>query len=112
MLILREILLRNDRRRAGAALRRRGPADAERRTGPVDRRRTLRYAGMGLFCLGLAVPARAQIYTWRDANDHLVLSNRPNPAAGTVQRTFAVPLAPTVRATRAIVESRSLLTTS
>jgi soluble lytic murein transglycosylase-like protein len=62
---------------------------------------------MGLFCLGLAAPARAQIYTWRDANGQLVLSNLPNRPAGAPQRTFEVPRAATVRATRAVVESRS-----
>ncbi len=106
---MHEIFIKNDRRQAGAEPRRRGAANAERRSGLVDRRRTLRYAGMGLFCLGLAVPARAQIYTWRDANGQLVLSNLPNRPAGAVQRTFVVPQAPTVRATRAVVESRSLL---
>ena len=62
-----------------------------------------------MFCLGLAAPARAQIYTWRDANGQLVLSNLPNRPAEAVQRTFVVPQAPTVRATRAVIESRNLL---
>jgi soluble lytic murein transglycosylase-like protein len=74
-----------------------------------DRRRTLRFIGAGVFCLGLAAPARAQIYTWRDANGQLVLSNLPNRPAEAVQRTFVVPQAPTVRATRAVVESRNLI---
>ncbi|MEO8258305.1 MAG: lytic transglycosylase domain-containing protein [Acidobacteriota bacterium] len=64
---------------------------------------------MGLFCLGLAVPASAQIYTWRDASGQLVLSNRPNHPAGATQHTYLVPKAPTVRATRAVIVSRSLI---
>ena len=61
-----------------------------------------------MFCLGLAAPARAQIYSWRDANGQLVLSNLPNRPADAVQHTFVVPQAPTVRTTRAVLQSRSL----
>jgi soluble lytic murein transglycosylase-like protein len=47
----------------------------------------------------LASPADAQIYAWRDANGTLVLSDRKlDPAA----RTFAVPDAPGIRATRPV----------
>jgi soluble lytic murein transglycosylase-like protein len=49
--------------------------------------------------LGTAAPARAQIYSWRDEKGTLVLSNR-RPAAGVDTRTYAVPRAQTVRATR------------
>jgi soluble lytic murein transglycosylase-like protein len=90
-------------RREGQLDRRQGGTDS------TDRRRCLRYVGMGLFCLGLAAPAHAQIYTWRDANGHLVLSNLPNHLAGAPQRTFDVSQAPTVRATRAVIASRNLL---
>jgi soluble lytic murein transglycosylase-like protein len=62
---------------------------------------------MALFCLGLAAPARAQIYAWRDANGQLVLSNLPNRLAGVPERTYDVPHASTVRATRSVGESRS-----
>jgi soluble lytic murein transglycosylase-like protein len=48
-----------------------------------------------------AVPASAQIYTWRDANGNLVLSDQ-RPSSETAARTFAVPKAPDVRATRAV----------
>ncbi len=49
--------------------------------------------------LAAATPARAQIYSWRDANGNLVLSGtRPS---GEVH-TYAVPAAETVRATRAV----------
>ena len=106
VLILKEILIKSDRRQLQPDRR---ADNVERRSGLRDRRRGLRYVGIGLFCLGLAAPARAQIYTWRDANGQLVLSNLPNRPAEAVQRTFVVPQAPTVRATRAVIESRNLL---
>ncbi len=44
--------------------------------------------------------ASAQIYSWRDANGTLVLSDRP-PASGTTAiRTFAVPKTDAIRATK------------
>lgn len=43
-------------------------------------------------------PAYAQIYTWRDANGNLVLSDKPHE--GAVERTFEVPTADSVRTTR------------
>jgi soluble lytic murein transglycosylase-like protein len=53
--------------------------------------------------LSLAVPASAQIYSWRDARGVLVVSNRrPTPAA----KTYAVPAAESVRATRYATEER------
>ena len=56
--------------------------------------------------LGLAAPATAQIYSWRDANGHLVLSDRP---LGPVERTYRVPNAASVRATRPPTSSNSAL---
>jgi soluble lytic murein transglycosylase-like protein len=50
-------------------------------------------------CLGAAVPAQAQIYSWRDANGNLVLSNR-RPEQPGLLKSYAVPQAETVRATR------------
>jgi soluble lytic murein transglycosylase-like protein len=41
-------------------------------------------------CLVTAEPAVAQIYTWRDAAGHLVLSNKPREGVGPVA-TYAVP---------------------
>lgn len=52
------------------------------------------------FVVGAVSIAHAQIYTWRDANGNLVLSNRPR--AGADVKTFAVPKASNVRATRSI----------
>jgi soluble lytic murein transglycosylase-like protein len=43
-----------------------------------------------------AVPARAQIYTWRDASGHLVLSNTPRTGEAPVA-TYAVPGSNTLR---------------
>ena len=56
--------------------------------------------------VGCASPAYAQIYSWRDANGHLVLSNR-KPAAGTETRSYAVPKADALRATRPAAAARS-----
>jgi soluble lytic murein transglycosylase-like protein len=55
--------------------------------------------------LGSAAPASAQIYAWRDANGHLVLSDRQ--AGGTQVRSYAVPKTQAVRATRPAAASRS-----
>jgi soluble lytic murein transglycosylase-like protein len=53
--------------------------------------------------LGLTAPAEAQIYSWRDSNGHLVLSNRrPDSSI----RTYAVPEAGTLRTTRYATEER------
>jgi soluble lytic murein transglycosylase-like protein len=41
--------------------------------------------------LAAAVPAEAQIYSWRDASGHLVLSNKPMNAASGEVTTYAVP---------------------
>ncbi|HKB09630.1 MAG TPA: lytic transglycosylase domain-containing protein [Vicinamibacterales bacterium] len=55
--------------------------------------------------LGSAVPASAQIYSWRDANGNLVVSDK-RPSSQTVTRTYAVPKATEVRATRAVATRR------
>jgi soluble lytic murein transglycosylase-like protein len=57
--------------------------------------------------LGLAVPAHAQIYSWRDANGNLVVSNRrPESATPASTKTYAVPKAERVRATRYAASDR------
>jgi soluble lytic murein transglycosylase-like protein len=58
--------------------------------------------------LGLAIPssASAQIYSWRDANGNLVLSNR-KPATPAELKSYAVPQTETVRATRSAPAIRS-----
>jgi hypothetical protein len=55
-------------------------------------------------CLCMSVPARAQIYSWRDANGTLVLSNRPHP--GATLRTYAVPETVGIRTTRMAAPER------
>jgi soluble lytic murein transglycosylase-like protein len=50
--------------------------------------------------VGCAAPAQAQIYSWRDANGNLVLSDR-KPAEASELKSYAVPKADTVRVTRA-----------
>lgn len=54
--------------------------------------------------LGLASPAAAQIYSWRDADGKLVLSDRPRDDKGAMN-TYAVLGAATVRATKPLVPS-------
>jgi soluble lytic murein transglycosylase-like protein len=64
------------------------------------RSKALRYLMIAV-CLGTAVPARAQIYTWRDGNGNLVLSNtRPASAAAAGVPSYTVPKAEGVRSTR------------
>jgi soluble lytic murein transglycosylase-like protein len=55
-----------------------------------------------------ASPAAAQIYSWRDASGNLVLSNN-KPVQANELRSYAVPEAKTVRATRFAASDRSRL---
>ena len=57
-------------------------------------------------CLGAAAPAHAQIYSWRDANGNLVLSNH-RTATSTEIASYAVPKAEGLRATRPFVAERA-----
>jgi soluble lytic murein transglycosylase-like protein len=52
-----------------------------------------------LLLLALVRPADAQIYTWRDANGTLVLSNVPQGGAAPAPKSFAVPASSGVRTT-------------
>lgn len=52
--------------------------------------------------LGLAAPASAQIYSWRDADGQLVLSDRPRPDQGGMN-TYAVKGSTSVRATKPLI---------
>jgi soluble lytic murein transglycosylase-like protein len=62
--------------------------------------------GIAFCLLGLSVPAHAQIYSWRDANGNLVLSNkRPGDAAPLP--SYTVPKAEGLRATRSVVAERA-----
>jgi soluble lytic murein transglycosylase-like protein len=56
--------------------------------------------------LGLAAQASAQIYSWRDENGHLVLSDRPS---GPVEHTYSVPKAESIRVTRPAAAKRTSL---
>jgi soluble lytic murein transglycosylase-like protein len=79
---------------------------ADRRIGASDRRTALRYLGLSVFCLGVAAPASAQIYSWKDANGNLVVSNRRQ--GGTFEvKSYAVPTAAKVRATRYVAADRA-----
>jgi len=57
--------------------------------------------------MGLAAPASAQIYSWRDANGNLVVSNRRQGSATYEQKSFPVPKAERVRATRYVSADRA-----
>lgn len=65
--------------------------------------RVLAPAGLVLTC---AVPAGAQIYTWVDANGNLVLADK-RPAPGVSLRTFPVPRAGGIHATREVPADRT-----
>jgi len=75
------------------------PASRIRRIGP--------FAAAAALLLGAAAPARAQIYSWHDANGSLVLSNRrPATSAGDL-KSYTVPKTDAVRATRFATAERS-----
>ena len=72
-----------------------------------------RFSPKGLRCvmfvsgLACAAPASAQIYSWRDANGNLVLSNRrPESAGPAATKTYAVPRADKILATRYVAAER------
>ena len=58
-------------------------------------------------CLTFAVPARAQIYSWRDDSGNLVLSNSARPSTDASVTSYAVGKADTVRTTRYVAPDRS-----
>jgi soluble lytic murein transglycosylase-like protein len=62
---------------------------------------------LSVLWLGLALPASAQIYSWRDANGNLVLSDRRPQAAGDAVRSYEVPKSQAIRATRYVAADRS-----
>jgi soluble lytic murein transglycosylase-like protein len=58
------------------------------------------FCSVAALCLGLAAPADAQIYSWRDADGRLVLSKRPIPGATKIPSFPVVTATGAVRATR------------
>jgi soluble lytic murein transglycosylase-like protein len=59
--------------------------------------------------LWVAVPAQAQIYSWTDANGNMVLSDK-KPLSGVSQiKSFSVPKADSIRATRYAANDRGRL---
>ena len=60
----------------------------------------------GVLCVGLAAPASAQIYSWRDGNGNLVVSNHRQGSAVDVP-SYPVAKAETVRATRYVAAERA-----
>jgi soluble lytic murein transglycosylase-like protein len=53
-----------------------------------------------LLCLAAALPAEAQIYSWRDASGTLVVSNKARTTGGSEGTTYAVRGASEIRTTR------------
>jgi soluble lytic murein transglycosylase-like protein len=60
---------------------------------------------IGLAALAVAAPTSAQIYSWRDANGNLVLSDQPRDDA--TPHVYDVPKATNVRATNYVPPTRS-----
>jgi soluble lytic murein transglycosylase-like protein len=58
-----------------------------------------------MLCLGLAAPVSAQIYSWRDANGNLVVSNHRQGATANAP-SYPVAKAERVRATRYVAADR------
>jgi soluble lytic murein transglycosylase-like protein len=71
-----------------------------------NKAKALRYLMIAV-CFGTAVPARAQIYTWRDARGNLVLSNKRPGTPTTLLPSYTVPKAEGVRTTRSAVAGRA-----
>ena len=65
----------------------------------------LSVAGIAL-ALGVAAPASAQLYTWRDANGLLVVSNTRQADGSAPVRTYTVSQSSAVRTTRYVAPSR------
>ena len=63
--------------------------------------------GMITVALGIAAPASAQLYTWRDANGHITVSNLRQPDGSAPTRTYSVSPSSSIRATRYVPPSRS-----
>ena len=86
---------------------------------PISRYRLGRLRAVGavslvaIVGLGLAAPASAQIYSWRDANGHLVLSNVRSGSSSASPSTRAkaspAPKAASARAVRAVTPSSNRL---
>lgn len=69
------------------------------RTGP---------AVLAALCLTLVpASASAQIYSWRDANGHLVLGNMPRSGAGQIVRSYPVPKSDVIRTTSQAASDRA-----
>lgn len=65
------------------------------------------YVFCAALCIGASVPVSAQIYSWKDANGNLVLSNRPAPPEAPSVRSYAVPRSEVVRTTRFVSSDRA-----
>src|SRR4051812_1581387 len=62
---------------------------------------------LAVLCLTLLpASASAQIYSWRDANGHLVVANTPRTGAGQIVRSYPVPKSETIRTTSRTTSDR------
>ena len=58
-------------------------------------------------CLATAVPAQAQLYSWRDATGNLVVSDQPRTNGEGPVTTYAVTPSASVRTTKPLTEAQS-----
>src|SRR5262249_34150492 len=70
--------------------------------------RISRWTAITVLAVLWSIPAHAQIYSWRDDNDRLVLSRTPR-AGATLIPSYPVATSRSVRATRAVDPQRSWL---
>jgi hypothetical protein len=66
-----------------------------------------RWLALGAVCLGISVPASADIYSWRDTNGNLVLSNTHRPPEGVESKSYPVSKTEGVYATVFVSADRS-----
>jgi hypothetical protein len=74
---------------------------------PIGTAKGAFWTAIAVILLGSAGSAEAQIYSWRDGNGHLVVSNRRQEPGNGPVRSYAVPEAESVRATRPVAIGRA-----
>jgi len=84
-------------------------SSAARLLGRTSRHTSLLTCGAAALAILSAVPASAQIYSWRDANGHLVLANSPQPGAAAIVKSYPVPASTSIRTTSQVSRDRALM---
>ena len=74
-----------------------------------SRHTSLLTCGAAAIAILSAAPASAQIYSWRDANGHLVLANSPQPGAAAIVKSYPVPASASIRTTSQVSRDRALM---